>query len=167
MCLLPMSVSPMSEVSRCWPIYLQAIFHRRRKKKASCLCAQAAICMLLSDWVLWFTLPVLCTESIAERKAMLWSLVMHPLTFPSDCMARILIEELAIVTQHFVQSLHAVECCLYRQRCMLGNVIGEKGKLQCLLDQCSSECCDCCYLVDCYEQLSHRAETCLDVSSFR
>lgn len=33
MCLLPMSVSPMSEVSRCWPIYLQAIFHRRRKKK--------------------------------------------------------------------------------------------------------------------------------------
>lgn len=160
MCLLSMSVSPVSEVSR-FLTHLSASNllqeeEKRKKKEASCLCAQAAICMLLSDWVLWFTLPVLCTESIAERKSMLWSLVMHPLTFTSDCMTHILIKELAIVTQHFVQSLHAAECCFYRQRCILGNVIGEKGKLQCLLEQCSSECCACCYLVDCLEQLSNR-----------
>lgn len=39
----------------------------------------------------------------AARKPILCSLVINPLTFTSDCLADILIRELVIVTQHFLQ----------------------------------------------------------------
>lgn len=151
MCLLSASVYPVSEVSRFWPIYLQAVSCRRRgEKEASYLCAQAVICVLRSASVMWFTLPLLCTENIAERNPILWSLVMPPLTFTSDYVTDTLVKELVVVTQHFLRSLYAEDCCCYWQECILRNRREERTAVF------SSPCCGCCYLADYYEQLSNR-----------
>ena len=156
--------SAVSSVYFCasceWGIYILTHLHAsnclvEEKKSpteewAVFVCAQAVICVLLPVWVMWLTLPLLCTENTAERKPILCSLVINPLTFTSDCLADILVRELVVVTQRSLQSLHAEECCCYSLGCRLGSVT-EECKLQRFLQQCSSSvgygCCCLAWLL--------------------
>lgn len=86
LCLLSTSVC----CSRLWPVYLQAIFCRRRRKNKPnqsselCLSARGVICVLLPALVVWLTLPLFRPENTAERKPVLNSQVINPFTLTSD-----------------------------------------------------------------------------------